>query len=238
MLKKMKNEKYLTKKEEVEARIKEIKDSDPLFKKKQQILSEIVSKYRKFIYVDPNTFKGLVNHKQNKLVDHSYAEKKAESSDSYFIYTNHVKAPKFADKFIEFDENTAMMIKQLDWAFCDKLFAEITKSPYNKRKGILKIENSEIDFAFSKDTGKICNLLFGSAQYVKRKHKWSEVLTKALDREKAGNLENAMKLKVHRMNERILEEIGYRDLIKFEDKALFVNPDYLYLFKTPPNETV
>ncbi len=223
---------------EVQKKIKKMQDTDPLYEKKRQILSEIVSRYRKFIYVDPNTFKGLVNHKHNKLVDHSYAEKKAEFSDSYFIYTNHVKAPKFADKFIEFEENTAMIIKQLDWAFCDKLFAEITKAPYNKRKGILKIENSEIDFAFSKDTGKICNLLFGSAQYVKRKHKWGEVLTKALDREKTGNLENAMKLKVLRMNERIFEKMGYRDLIKFEDKMLFVNPDYLYLFKAPPNETV
>lgn len=233
----MKNEKHLIKKQEVEARIKELEDSDPLFKKKQQILSEIVSKYRKFIYVDPNTFKGLVNHKRNTLVDYSYAEKKAESSDSYFIYTNHVKAPKFADKFIEFDENTAMMIKQLDWAFCDKLFAEITEAPYNKHKSILKIEEAKLKFDFDKETGKICHLLFGSGQYVKKKHQWQEILDKVMDHGKDRSQESSMKSKVFRMNNRIYGKLGYRDMIKFENKTLYVNPDYYYLFKTTPNET-
>lgn len=222
---------------EVKKKIKKMQNADPLYEKKRQILSGIVSRYRKFIYVDPNTFKGLVNHKQNKLVDHSYAEKKAESSDSYFIYTNHVKAPKFADKFIEFDENTAMMIKHLEWVFLDKLFAGITEAPYDKRTGKLKIEEAEFKFNTDKEPAKICNLLFGSAQYIKRKRQWAEILKKILDHGKDGDNENAMKLKVFRINERVRKKMGYPNLIIFENKTLSVNPDYYYLFKTTQNET-
>lgn len=204
---------------------------------KQQIITSILSKYRKLVYVDPNTFQGLVNNKDNEIVDLEYVESQLESSISYFIYTNHVKAPHFEGQYIEVEEKTSKLIKYLEWAFLDKLFAGITEAPYNKGTGKLKIEEAEFKFNTDKEPAKICNLLFGSAQYIKKKRQWAEILKKILDHSKDGDKENVMKLKVFRINERIKEKLGYPNLIIFENKTLFVNPDYYYLFKTAPNRT-
>lgn len=210
---------------------------DPLVKQRLEIIREIMSKYKNLVYVDPITFKGLVDNKNIKVVNFDYVENKLGRSDLRFIHTNHVKAPHFDGQYIEVDEKTSKLIKHLEWAFLDKLFAGITEAPYNKRTGKLKIEEAEFEFDIDQEPAKICNLLFGSAQYIKRKRDWNEIEEKILDRSKDRDKENAMKMKVFRINERISKKLGYPDLIIFENKTLYVNPDYYYIFKTSPTMT-
>lgn len=225
------------KQEELEAKLKKLQDSDSLYKKKKQIITSNLSKYGKLVYVDPLTFRGLVGNKKNKIVDHDYVEKQLDKSDACFVYTNHVKAPHFDGQYIEFDREIAMQIKHVEWSFLDKLFTGNTEAPYNKKLGKLYIEEAEFKFNKDKEPARICNLLFGSAQYVKKVRQWDEILEKVLDRNRDRDHVNSIKMKVYRINERIDEELGYPEMIKFENKTLFVNPDYYYLFKTIPNET-
>lgn len=225
------------KQEELEAKLKKLQDSDSLYKKKKQIITSNLSKYGKLVYVDPLTFRGLVRNKKNKIVDYDYVEAQLDKSNSRFIYTNHVKAPNFDGQYIEFDKDVAMQIKHVEWSFLDKLFAGITEAPYDKKLGRLKIEEAEFKFDKDQEPARICNLLFGSIQYVNKKRTWKEVKEKVLDHGGDRDEENAFKLKVYRINKRIDKKLGYPELIKFENKTLFVNPDYYYLFKTIPNLT-
>lgn len=211
--------------------------SDLIPKKKVLLLECIINNHTNLIYVDPLTFEGLSANKKNIILDQDYVKRKLEDTKKCFIYTNHVKAPHFEGQYIELDKEIAIQIKNVEWSFLHKLFEGINQAPYDKRSGMLRIEEVEFKFNFDKEPGRICHLLLGSAQYIKKKRQWVEIYEKVLDRNKNRNPENAMKLKIYRINERIRKKLGYPDLIKYENKTLFVNPDYYYLFKSKPNRT-
>ncbi|MFH1544040.1 MAG: hypothetical protein ABIE03_05935 [Patescibacteria group bacterium] len=200
-----------------------------IVKEQSEIINSIFKELRNKIYIDPVTFTALAE--SHKLLDSDEMQSKSKNEKFFYVYTNPVKAPSFDGKYIEFDKKTAKLIKSLDMAFCHKFYSGIREVPFDKKSGILTIEDVTLKFDPDKEPARICNLLFGSKQYINKKRQWREIESKVSDHAKERDLENAIKLKVYRINLRIHEKTGYKSLIKFENKTLYVNPEYYYLFK-------
>lgn len=191
-------------------------------------LSEILGHQ---VYVDPTTFETLVSvfpiAKSRKVS----IEEITANPDIYFIYTNHVKLPRYRDSYIIVDKQTAFLINKLDMTFRQKFYLGIKKVPFNKNTSVLTVEDYHFEIDKDSDTYNLCLMLFGSKQYINRIWKWNDILDKVMGHSDERNDDvNAFRLKVYRLNLR-LYKTGYKNIILYKNKTVRVNPDYIFLFK-------
>jgi hypothetical protein len=129
------------------------------------------------------------------------------------------------------DKDVAVVIGKLDMAYRHKKYGDISKEPFNKNVPSLEIDDHTFKLQKNGDTYKLCRMLFGSKQYIKKTWQWKDIDKRVIDHAKdTKDVVNAFKLKIYRLNEKIEQKAGYREFILFRDKTVRVNPQYLFLF--------
>lgn len=191
-------------------------------------LSELL-KYH--IYVDPVTFKALTDIFETQKIVPISKVKIDKKFPSYYIYTNGVKAPEYEGQEIIVNEESALLISNLDRAYRHKFYANISKVPFNKHSSILSIEEHHFKITKDSDIFNLCLMLFGSKQYIMKIWKWKDIKDRVLGyAAEQEDEEGAFKLKVYRLNLR-LDKTGYKNMILYKNKTVRVNPQYYFLFK-------
>lgn len=220
----MKNEKYLTKKEEVEARIKEIKDSDPNYDRKQKSIRDVMERV---IYLQPHIYKVIVGLGVNV----NYDPDKDEYMDYYHVYTKYPHTNDKGLKGISVPIKIGKAIKTLIAGSPQFMFPRIDKAPFDRKGSILTINRISIDIPRESGRNELCRIIFGNKKNLGKVWNLEDIITKM----GANNLKGKKRYhyiydKVRFLNERIEKETDLENFLDLSNITLRIDPVYSYTF--------
>lgn len=137
------------KREELEAKIKEMQDSDPHFEAKQKAIREVMERV---IYLQPHIYKVIVGLGVNV----NYDPDKDEYMDYYHVYTKYPHTNKKGLKEISVPIKVGKAIKTLISKKPQFMFPTIDKAPFDRKGSILTINRISIDIPRESGRNELC----------------------------------------------------------------------------------